>query len=45
LWGNLREAGHLEDTDIDGRMILKCILSKFDGGFGWIDLAVGGDRQ
>jgi hypothetical protein len=25
-WGNLREEGHLEDSGVDGRIILKCDL-------------------
>ena len=29
---------HLEDPGLDGRIILKCIFRKFDGGMGWIDL-------
>ena len=33
-WGNLRERGHLEDPGIDGRIILKWILGKWDGGYG-----------
>jgi hypothetical protein len=31
--GNLRERDHLEDLGIDGRIILKWILKKYDG---WI---------
>jgi len=27
-WGNLQERDHLEDTGIDGRIILKWILQK-----------------
>jgi len=27
-WGNVRERGHLEDTTVHGRIILKCILKK-----------------
>jgi len=38
-WGNLGERGHLENPDIDGRIILKWILRKWDGGMDWIDLA------
>jgi hypothetical protein len=39
LWGNLRERDNLEDTDVDGRVILKCIFQNRDRGMGWIDLA------
>jgi len=31
-WGNLRETDHLEDLDVDGRIILKCILKKIGCG-------------
>ena len=37
-WGNLREGIHLEDSGLDGRIILKCILNKLDGSMAWIDL-------
>jgi hypothetical protein len=33
-WGNLREAGHWEDPDVDGRIILKWIFERLDGGHG-----------
>jgi hypothetical protein len=32
VWGDLREGDHLGDTGIDGRIILKWILKKWDGG-------------
>jgi len=31
-WGNLRQRDHLEDPSIDGRIILKCIFMKWNGG-------------
>ena len=43
-WGNLRERSHLEDPDIDGKIILRCVFRKWDGGMDWIDLAQGRDR-
>ena len=33
-WGNLRESNHLEDSGVDGRIILRCIFRKWDGGHG-----------
>jgi hypothetical protein len=34
---NLKERHHLEDIDVDGRIILKWILKKY--GVDWIQLA------
>ena len=42
--GDLRERDHLGDPGLDGRMILKWILRKWDGGMDWIDLAQDRDR-
>jgi hypothetical protein len=36
LWGNLRERSHLEDPDLDRRIILKWIFRKRYGGHGLI---------
>jgi hypothetical protein len=45
-WGNLREGDHLEDTDVDGRIILKWIFERFDGeawtGSIWLRIGTGG---
>jgi hypothetical protein len=34
----------LEDPGVDGRIILKWILEKWDGDMDWIDLAEEGDK-
>jgi len=36
----MRETDHLEDLCVDGRIILNCILKKWDGD--WFDLAPRG---
>jgi hypothetical protein len=44
-WGNLRERDHVEDPGIDGRIILRWIFRKWNGGcMDWIDLAEDRDR-
>jgi hypothetical protein len=44
-WGHLREGDHLEGPGIDGRIILKWIFKKWDGGgMDWIDMAQDRDR-
>ena len=39
------ERDHLEDTRVDGRIILKWIFKTLAGGVGWIDLAQNRDRS
>ena len=43
-WGNLKESYLLEYPDVDGRVILRWIFRKRDGGMDWIDLAQDRDR-
>jgi hypothetical protein len=35
---------HLEDPGVDGRIILKWVFEKWDGGMGWISLGEDRDR-
>jgi len=45
-WGHLREGHHLEDPDLDWRIILRWIFRKWNGGGAWtglIWLRVGAD--
>jgi len=45
-WGNLRERDCLEDTGVDGVLIIRCILRKWDvgawTGFIWLRIGTGG---
>ena len=47
-WGELRERNHLENFDVDRRIILKWILKKWDGeawtGLVWLRIGAGGWR-
>jgi hypothetical protein len=42
--GNLRGRDHLVDPGVNGKVILKWIFKKWDGGMDWIDLALDRDR-
>jgi hypothetical protein len=41
---NLKERGRWEDINVDGRILLKWILDKYDGGMDWINLAQDRDQ-
>jgi hypothetical protein len=44
-WGKLRERVHWRDQGVDGKIILRWILRKWDvGSTDWIDLAKDRDR-
>jgi hypothetical protein len=38
-WLNLEERSNLRDVGVDGRIILKLVLKRKNGGMDWIDLA------
>jgi hypothetical protein len=44
LVGKPEEADYLKDRGVDGRIILKRILLKWDGDMNWIDLTQDRDR-
>ena len=44
-WGNLRERDHCGNPEVDGRIILRWIFRKWDGGCGdWMELAQDRER-
>jgi hypothetical protein len=43
-WGKLRERDFFEDPGVDGRIILRWIFRKWEGGIDWIDLDQNRDR-
>jgi hypothetical protein len=44
LVGKSEGKRHLGDPGVDGRIILRWISRKWDGGMDWIELAQDGDR-
>jgi len=46
LSGDIRERDHLEDPDVDGRIILSSVLKKWDTetwtGLAWLSIGTGG---
>jgi hypothetical protein len=43
-WGRLWEGDHFEGPGVDGRIILKWIFEKLDGGMDWTDMAQDSGR-
>jgi hypothetical protein len=43
-WESVRERVHWRDKDVDGRVILRCILRKLGGHEDWMELAQDRDR-
>jgi len=46
IWGNLREKDHLEDSGVEGRIILRWMFRTWDVRVcDWIDVAQNRDRR
>jgi hypothetical protein len=46
IWGNLRERDHLENSGIEGRIILRWMFRTWDvRACDWIDVAENRDRR
>jgi hypothetical protein len=43
-WGDLMEGDSLDDLGVNGRIILKCILKKWEVGMDFIDLPQESNR-
>jgi len=43
-WGNLRGRDHLEDTGVDGRIIIRWIFRQYEWGTDYIDVVHDRDR-
>jgi hypothetical protein len=43
-WGNVKEGDRLEDTGIDGRIILRRIFRRWGGSMDWIGLTQDTDQ-
>lgn len=44
VWGNMQEGDHLEDLNVDERIISKWVLRKHDVRVYWIDVVEGVDK-
>jgi len=45
LWmGNLKDRDHLQDSDLEWRIILRWIIKKWNGSIDWVNLAQDRDR-